>query len=442
MLKHLPQPGGNPPAIYVSQDGAVATVTRVIEQVQHQLQNDRPDVAFTHLRHKQERRKDDDHQGYSKLSRHFGWALNQLFLTFHHPRVIILEDDLEVAPDFFQYFNAVAPLLDADPTLLGATAWNDIGQPAFVHDPHTLYRSDFFGGLGWMLNAKMWAELGPKWPTGYWDDWLREPPQRQGRAFIRPEVSRSYTFGKQGVSGSQFFDRYLGNIKLNNDPQTWTAAEVQQLARAQYDPPFLAAVNNAVTVSVTDAVRKRCSTPQDIRVLYNGFGQGQGYVGVARVSVVCCVLCAVVLCAPITRARFVMLAGVQVHRRRQGESTPHRLPRRRHHPPQRLPCVHHATWNHPMMPTRVAVECHTHLYLWVSRVLKRTVWVCNVLVWCKSTRPLPPPVPAYKSGRDDKSLTSDAPSTRGPPSSRRSSAMPVRNGPPPIDVSTTTWSPS
>ena len=296
MLKHLPQPGGNPPAIYVSQDGAVATVTRVIEQVQHQLQNDRPDVAFTHLRHKQERRKDDDHQGYSKLSRHFGWALNQLFLTFHHPRVIILEDDLEVAPDFFQYFNAVAPLLDADPTLLGATAWNDIGQPAFVHDPHTLYRSDFFGGLGWMLNAKMWAELGPKWPTGYWDDWLREPPQRQGRAFIRPEVSRSYTFGKQGVSGSQFFDRYLGNIKLNNDPQTWTAAEVQQLARAQYDPPFLAAVNNAVTVSVTDAVRKRCSTPQDIRVLYNGFGQGQGYVGVARVSVVCCVLCVVCCC--------------------------------------------------------------------------------------------------------------------------------------------------
>ena len=33
-------------------------------------------------------------------------------------RVIILEEDLEIAPDFFEYFAATSPLLDADPTLL------------------------------------------------------------------------------------------------------------------------------------------------------------------------------------------------------------------------------------------------------------------------------------------------------------------------------------
>lgn len=43
-----------------------------------------------------------------------------------------------------------------------------------------------------------WHELGPKWPKGFWDDWLREPAQRKGRAFVRPEVSRTYTFGQQG----------------------------------------------------------------------------------------------------------------------------------------------------------------------------------------------------------------------------------------------------
>jgi alpha-1,3-mannosyl-glycoprotein beta-1,2-N-acetylglucosaminyltransferase len=37
-------------------------------------------------------------------------------------------------------------------TSLGASAWNDNGQEQFVRDPKAIYRSDFFPGLGWMLN--------------------------------------------------------------------------------------------------------------------------------------------------------------------------------------------------------------------------------------------------------------------------------------------------
>jgi hypothetical protein len=39
--------------------------------------------------------------------------LERLFSERNHPYVIVLEDDLEVAVDFFQYFSAMAPLLDA-----------------------------------------------------------------------------------------------------------------------------------------------------------------------------------------------------------------------------------------------------------------------------------------------------------------------------------------
>lgn len=31
----------------------------------------------------------------------------------------------------------------------------------------TLYRSDFFPGLGWMLTKSTWDELSPKWPKAY-----------------------------------------------------------------------------------------------------------------------------------------------------------------------------------------------------------------------------------------------------------------------------------
>lgn len=66
-----------------------------------------------------------------------------------------------------------------------------------------LYRSDFFPGLGWMLTRSLWEELREQWPAAYWDDWLRHPDRRKGRACIRPEVCRSFTFGKKGTSNSQ-----------------------------------------------------------------------------------------------------------------------------------------------------------------------------------------------------------------------------------------------
>ena len=82
------------------------------------------------------------------------------------------------------YFTATAPLLEADPSLLAVSAFNDNGQAAYRGDPNALHRADFFPGLGWLMTRSLWRELGPKWPNerGFWDDWLREPDQRKGYA--------------------------------------------------------------------------------------------------------------------------------------------------------------------------------------------------------------------------------------------------------------------
>jgi GNT-I family len=52
----------------------------------------------------------------------------------------------QIAVDFFEYFAAVAPLLDSDSTLLAASAWNDNGMAMHVVDPTQLRRTDFFPG--------------------------------------------------------------------------------------------------------------------------------------------------------------------------------------------------------------------------------------------------------------------------------------------------------
>ena len=132
-------------------------------------------------------------------------------------RVIILEEDLQIAPDFFEYFAALVEMIDTDDQLLGGrghtdtslilvarllphtyyysltpilpppidpsphsaflpipidslltpvalpctslsavSAWNDNGQKNIVRDPTALYRSDFFPGLGWMMSRRVW----------------------------------------------------------------------------------------------------------------------------------------------------------------------------------------------------------------------------------------------------------------------------------------------
>jgi hypothetical protein len=38
-------------------------------------------------------------------------------------RVIILEEDLKIASDFFEFFAAVTPMIDHDTSLLGKCKW-------------------------------------------------------------------------------------------------------------------------------------------------------------------------------------------------------------------------------------------------------------------------------------------------------------------------------
>lgn len=60
--------------------------------------------------------KDKKFKGYYKIARHYGWALNTVF-DQGFEFVIIVEDDLNVAPDFFEYFMGTHTLLREDPTL-------------------------------------------------------------------------------------------------------------------------------------------------------------------------------------------------------------------------------------------------------------------------------------------------------------------------------------
>lgn len=252
--------------IIVSQDCGHAETAQVIQGYGDQIQYiQQPDQSNIQSIPKKERK----FAGYFKIARHYGWALNHTFSKYD--QVIIVEDDLEVAPDFYEYFEATLPILKADKGLWCVSAWNDNGKSGLI-DPSTpelLYRTDFFGGLGWMLTKELWNEIGPKWPKSYWDDWMRQPVQRKGRACIRPEVSRTKTFGKIGVSNGLFFDKHLKFIQLNENPVNFLNKNMSYLLKSPYDQNMDKVLNQSPVVSLMDLKNGQVSDHKTVRVIYH-----------------------------------------------------------------------------------------------------------------------------------------------------------------------------
>lgn len=257
LLEYRPSAELHP--IIVSQDCGHAETSEVIGSYGGQITHlKQPDLLAISVRPEHNK-----YQGYYKISRHYRWALNQVFNTLSHSSVVIVEDDLEVAPDFFEYFEALHPLLKSDPTLWCVSAWNDNGRDGYV-DPgkaDLLYRTDFFPGLGWMLLRDLWVELEPKWPAAFWDDWMRQSEQRRDRACVRPEISRTLTFGRKGVSLGQFYDKYLRYIKLNSEFVSFSKMNLSYLGNEEYTKTFVKEVYSAPLVKYEEVKRGQLTGP-------------------------------------------------------------------------------------------------------------------------------------------------------------------------------------
>ena len=215
---------------------------------------------------------------YQALAQHYGWALGQIFdgLDSSLPtpeRVIILEEDIHTSPDFFSYMKATSKLLDEDSKLLVVSSYNDNGH--MVKDPYRILRTDFFPGLGWMMNRRLWKEeLESKWPKGYWDDWLREPEQRKGRHILRPEVSRSFHFGEEGGTSGNQFGSILSRVKLNKDFIDWSTQDLSYLRQATFDEQYGKLIAQSAYVQTVREGLESVAT-RDTRLEYGGLAQFQ-----------------------------------------------------------------------------------------------------------------------------------------------------------------------
>jgi hypothetical protein len=180
---------------------------------------------------------DRRHSPREKISAHYAYALENVF---HHTRTsheyaILLEDDLEFAPDFIQFITAFLPHLSRDRNdgvrTVCISGWNDNGaSPARCH-PSRVSRTTYFPGLGWALSRGFWkSALQKLWPgigtgsivgTG-WDYWMRTQFDAHGWNCITPEVPRVFHFGSDGTNvgavekAIRFDDSRLASVDAGN----------------------------------------------------------------------------------------------------------------------------------------------------------------------------------------------------------------------------------
>ncbi|XP_060808685.1 alpha-1,3-mannosyl-glycoprotein 2-beta-N-acetylglucosaminyltransferase isoform X2 [Amyelois transitella] len=208
--------------------------------------------------------------GYYKIARHFKFALDHVLHTLGHDAVIIVEDDLDISQDFYEYFLGTYPLLLEDDSLWCISAWNDNGKRDVIDlsAPELLHRTDFFPGLGWMIMRHTWTKLAEEWPPAFFDDWLRNPMNTDGKACIRPEISRTHTFGKIGVSKGLFYENHLKSMHLNTKYVEFTKLDLSYLLKKFYDPALEETVSS-LPVTTADQLEAMPRGSDAVKLTYS-----------------------------------------------------------------------------------------------------------------------------------------------------------------------------
>ena len=153
------------------------------------------------------------------MTRHLKVVMDRAFKSFEY--MILLEEDLTVSPDFFEYFQATGHLIHpsnpASRAIYCISAWNDQGFANLVLDESRVFRTNFYPGLGFMFHRSFWINAmenqWPFWRSPDWgyDWWIRRYTSLKDRYVLVPEVSRTHHISRRGLHvGSEAAELYLG----------------------------------------------------------------------------------------------------------------------------------------------------------------------------------------------------------------------------------------
>ncbi|XP_068249149.1 protein O-linked-mannose beta-1,2-N-acetylglucosaminyltransferase 1-like [Palaemon carinicauda] len=171
-------------------------------------------------------------------------------------KVILLEDDLILAPDLLSFFHQTAPALTNDPTLYLVNAFGQNSYPSTASDSSTVMRADMYPQYGWMT-CRPWVEFAlPLWvhpgKGQDWDWWLYLEGNRRNQQAIVPEVSRTGHGGSAGIHVTGWEQQMYFNSRIMTHDPTTVVRHVERLESTTYAEWFENEIRNAKKIRLVD----------------------------------------------------------------------------------------------------------------------------------------------------------------------------------------------
>ncbi|KAK3092046.1 hypothetical protein FSP39_024700 [Pinctada imbricata] len=193
----------------------------------------------------------------ARVCQHYKASLTATFNLYPDAKyALVVEEDLQVSPDFFNYFSQTVHLMEEDSSLYCISAWNDQGYEHSCKDPQLLYRVETMPGLGWLLKRKLYKEeLEPKWPSPDkqwdWDMWMRTGGIRKERECIIPDVSRTYHFGSKGLNMNPYFqEAYFQKHSMLKQPNVKLKG-LEHMKKNEYEEHIKSLIQNGKVLDHT-----------------------------------------------------------------------------------------------------------------------------------------------------------------------------------------------
>ncbi|CAL4151665.1 unnamed protein product, partial [Meganyctiphanes norvegica] len=170
-----------------------------------------------------------------RVNEHIKFALRTGFDRYPiADKLIILEDDLQLAPDFLSYFHQTANILDSDPRIMVVNAYSFSGWQGEAMNDERLFLATMYPCYGWMTSRTWRDRMLQFWPKTImsnhvdWDWYVRlYLGFPEGALAVLPEVSRTKHRGGGGgmhVTGweqTKNLDRHSINDRPNVTLNLW-----------------------------------------------------------------------------------------------------------------------------------------------------------------------------------------------------------------------------
>ncbi|XP_047468750.1 protein O-linked-mannose beta-1,2-N-acetylglucosaminyltransferase 1-like [Penaeus chinensis] len=139
-----------------------------------------------------------------RVNQHIKFSLDKVFKMYpESDKAIILEDDLNIAPDFISYFHQTALLMKFDKTVSIVNAYNYNAYPHTASDPARIYRVQSYPYYGWMTRRGVAETMVKNWApmdlAADWDLYIRKYHVNMCHQVIIPEIPRTKHEGGGGV---------------------------------------------------------------------------------------------------------------------------------------------------------------------------------------------------------------------------------------------------